>query len=468
MPRWFERERERERDEVDTVSVRDHEPCGSGTGYSYGVASRKAEEEEAPPTVLGCATDSPIVDVTGRPPSGYPALLDRELPREAPAATGMTVASLFCGCGGVDLGLRSAGWGLAFASDYWDRAADTYERNLGARPTVCDVRDLDGSAIPSVDVLTGGFPCVTFSTAGARAGVDDDESGKLYLGMCRLIREVGPRYFVAENVRGILNANGGRAVRLILAEFLRMGYRTVFELVNMAEHGVPQTRQRVVFVGVRGDEWRGQFGFPRKTHRLRADKGAKRWLPVAVSTREALAGLPEPGETIVGNMHQDACEKMLKGRTGNYSNSRARSAAAAAHAVTTDEAALLVRNDDFANPWRGGEEPCVTTTTTPPEIANNERNDARVSGKYRSSSRFASEDEPSPTAVLEAANVQPFVGCRRMTVRECARVQSFPDWFSFAGSQADGYRQVGNAVPPLYAKRLALAIAEYDRRRKLR
>ena len=123
----------------------------------------------------------------------YPERLARELPQEAPARNGLKLASLFCGAGGVDLGFRSAGWELAYANDYNAEAARSFALNLGHQPEVGDVRAVKGERIGTVDVLTGGFPCVTFSTAGARAGVNDDIHGKLYLEMCRVITEVQPR-----------------------------------------------------------------------------------------------------------------------------------------------------------------------------------------------------------------------------------------------------------------------------------
>ena len=167
-----------------------------------------------------------------------------------------------------------------------------------------------------VDVLTGGFPCVTFSMAGRRMGVEDTVHGKLYLELCRVISEVRPRYFVAENVQGILSANGGAAVKLVLAAFLRLGYRTSYELVNMAEHGVPQTRMRVIFVGVRLDQWRGSFLFPKKTHRLRDDRKAPKHLRPAVTLREAIGDLPEPGESVVAVMHSDSANRRASSGVG--------------------------------------------------------------------------------------------------------------------------------------------------------
>jgi len=454
----------------------------------FNSANRKARPGKPSPTMISNAPDTaPLVregPIAGD--GAYAGLLSRELPREAPAARGMTLASFFCCGGGIDLGFRSAGFRTAFANDIHQAAADTFADNLGHRPLLRTIREVGPADYPGgpVDVVTGGFPCVTFSMAGRRAGVTDDENGKLYLELCRVIRELNPRYFVAENVKGMLSANGGQAVKLVLAAFLRLGYRTQYEMVNMAEHGVPQTRERVIFVGVRVDQWRGSFLFPRRTHRLRDDRRAKMWLPVARTLAEAVGDLGPPGERLRGMMHADAAAKVGKvGITNGFQNSRPRSPVDPSHSQTSSGANVLIVD------------------------ANHARNDEPVSATYAMSKRVARRGRPSPTLVSEAANVQPFIrdgrdvvaarnpdfhnplraasgpsptmtsggqtevversgGMRRMTARECARVQSFPDWYEFAGSPADQYRSIGNAVPPLYAKALALALIEYDGREK--
>lgn len=351
--------------------------------------------------------------------SRYAALLDRELPIEPPKTAGLKLASFFCGAGGFDLGFRSAGFELAFANDYYAKAAETFGQNLGHKPLLCDIREATADRIPvdrGIDVVTGGFPCVTFSTAGKRQGVEDTINGVLYLELCRTIREISPRYFVAENVKGMLSSNGGRDIKLVQAAFLRLGYRTEYRLINMAEHGVPQARMRVIFVGVRTDQWRGTFAYPRKTHRLRKDKRAPKTMPYARSVADAIEGLGPPIEYLISEII--ARERKNVDGTGFMPTNR----------------------------------------PTPP---------CEPSPTILAGGPHYVIQEPAPTAVSEVANVQPFVHAekfRRMTVRECARVQSFPDWYEFAGNQADGYRQIGNAVPPLYAKQLARAIMNYDRR----
>jgi DNA (cytosine-5)-methyltransferase 1 len=453
--------------------------------------------------------------------SGYAEMLARELPREPPEGVGWRLASFFCCAGGIDLGFRSAGITPAYANDIDKDAVWAYGRNIGHAPVHADIREvaLGAHDYPpaDVDVVTGGFPCVTFSTAGRRLGVVDDLHGKLYLELCRVIREIRPRYFVAENVRGILSANGGQAIKLVHAAFLRLGYRTAHELVNMAEHGVPQTRERVIFVGVRADQWRGSFRFPPRTHRLAWDKKATQWLRPAVSLIEAIGDLPAPGERVVGVMHEDAAARAGREESvSSYQSSRPPRATGPSHSQKTVANVLIVRghesNDTPAyasyNVTRKrahGGSPAPTVTTPKQNVAwveNHAPNDAPVSPAHAMSRRVAHRGRRSPTVVSEATNVQPLIAARnpdfanpmrdarapsptmtaggatedlgggghlrRMTVRECARVQSFPDWFEFPESQGAGYKLVGNAVPPLYAKRLALALLEYDEREVIR
>jgi len=365
----------------------------------------------------------------------YARLLDAELPRETPPTCGLSLAEFFCCAGGIGLGFRSSGFRLAFANDISKHAAASYARNLGHEPLVRDIREVGlndyGDLVGKVDVVTGGFPCVTFSMAGRRMGVTDDLHGKLYLELCRVINELRPRYFVAENVEGILSANGGNAVKLVLAEFLRLGYRTTYELVNMAEHGVPQTRMRVIFVGVRLDEWRGAFIFPRRTRRMTKDKKAFLGLPIARTLREAIGDLPPPFDGAQQHDRNDAPVSPSYEMTKRIAKASLLLPTIVSEAANVQLRIIAARNPDFSNPMRSIEEPSVTMTSSGgAEVGMN-------------------------TGEL-----------RRMTVRECARIQSFPDWYRFEGGQGEAYRQIGNAVPPLYTKRLAQALREYDARPK--
>lgn len=368
----------------------------------------------------------------------YTRSLDVALPQQAPPSDGLKLASFFCGCGGMDLGFRSAGFKLAFANDIYAKATESFQVNLGHAPILCDIREIDPTVqMPKVDVITGGFPCVTFSGAGKRMGVEDTVNGMLYMELCRIIKQCRPKYFVAENVKGMILSRGGVDIRLILAAFLRLGYRTTYKLINMAEHGVPQTRERVIFVGIRRDQWRGEFRFPKQTHRLRGDKKARGWLQPALTLGNAIGDLPD-FNGIVGMMHGDSAETLKrKSSVSGFSNSKPRSINDTPHSQTTLPNVLIANRDQ------------VSGAKMSSYVNTRRRPDYLVSGM---------------PVIAHASSSQWVNNMRRMSVRECARIQSFPDWFEFKGSVTDGYKQVGNAVPPLYAWRLATALTEYDQR----
>src|SRR5438876_5856042 len=167
-----------------------------------------------------------------------------------------TVVSLFSGCGGMDLGFKQAGFDLAWANDWEHAACETYKQNIGDHIVEADVEDIPVSRIPKADVVIGGFPCQDFSVVWEQPGLTGSR-GNLYLDLVRTIQAKQPLAFVAENVKGLLTANRGKAIGKIIDDFEHcgIGYRVNSEklLYNFADYGVPQFRQRVVIVGIRKD-----------------------------------------------------------------------------------------------------------------------------------------------------------------------------------------------------------------------
>ena len=171
----------------------------------------------------------------------------------------LKVASLFCGCGGTDVGLvggfdflgkhyNSNDMEIVYANDIDDNACNIFRENFGITPDNRDIREVKTEEIPEFDILTGGFPCQSFSIVAQnpkRLGVKD-EKGKLFFEMCRILKERQPKCFVAENVKGILTANKRSAFPLILREFEESGYDVQYEILNSAGYGVPQDRKSVV------------------------------------------------------------------------------------------------------------------------------------------------------------------------------------------------------------------------------
>ena len=188
------------------------------------------------------------------------------------------VLSLFSGCGGMDLGAEG---GFSFLGEDFQRLpthtvgaveldariAEVYRNNFSTPCTVGDIREILASDLPKHDILTGGFPCQSFSISAQnppRLG-HDDVRGRLYFEMCRLLDYHRPKAFIAENVKGILTANRGQAFPLILEEFERSGYHVNWALLNAADYGVPQRRQRVFLVGFRSAVASRRFTFPEPT-----------------------------------------------------------------------------------------------------------------------------------------------------------------------------------------------------------
>lgn len=187
----------------------------------------------------------------------------------------LRIASFFSGIGGMDLGATGGfefdqqyyqplGTELVYATDFDKNAADVYAANFDHAPVVADIRELKADDIPVHDIMTGGFPCQSFSVAATnppRLGYKDLR-GQLFFEMIRILREHQPRAFIAENVKGLLSANGGTAFPLVLKEFEDAGYTVHYQILNASHFGVPQKRERVFLVGFRDPREAMSFRFP--------------------------------------------------------------------------------------------------------------------------------------------------------------------------------------------------------------
>ena len=162
------------------------------------------------------------------------------------------VVSLFSGCGGLDFGLKAEGLDLVWAIDNDSDCVATYKKNIGTHIVEKSIFDVASNEIPDCDVVVGGFPCQGFSVAN-KFRSKDDERNELYIEMLRVIKDKKPKWFIAENVKGILNLDKGLVFQKILKDFESIGYWTNYKLVNLADHGVPQTRKRVIILGTRND-----------------------------------------------------------------------------------------------------------------------------------------------------------------------------------------------------------------------
>ena len=303
----------------------------------------------------------------------------------------LKVASLFCGCGGTDVGLLGGfdflgkkydtnNMEIVYANDIDDNACNIFEENFGIKPDNRDIREVKSEEIPDFDILTGGFPCQSFSIVAQnpkRLGVKD-ERGKLFFEMCRILREKQPKCFIAENVKGLVTANKRSAFPLIMEEFEKSGYDVTYSILNSAEYGVPQKRERVIIVGFRKDLGI-KFSFP----------------DIALKEED----LYEPLSSVIENTVDEKY----------FFSERA--------------VAGMMRNRESMNKGRAQDvsKPCNTVGAHLAKVSLNSTDPVLMIGE-----RY-----------------------RRFTPREVARIQSFPEDFKLVGSETAQYRALGNAIPPV-------------------
>jgi len=164
----------------------------------------------------------------------------------------ISTISLFSGCGGLDLGFEKEGFEILWAIDNDYFSCKTFRRHFGDRIVNRDIIEIDFSEVPDCDVILGGFPCQDFSVIWNRPGLNGLR-GDLYRHFVRAVIAKKPKAFVAENVKGLLSANKGKAISQIISDFSKVGYKISTHVYNFAEYGVPQNRERLILVGLRND-----------------------------------------------------------------------------------------------------------------------------------------------------------------------------------------------------------------------
>jgi len=200
----------------------------------------------------------------------------------------MKVISLFSGAGGLDLGFIEAGHSIIWANDNYYDAVKTYENNIGNHIIHKDIGEISTTEIPDGDIVIGGFPCQGFSVANMNRHSGDGRN-KLYLHLVRIIKESQPKFFLAENVKGILTLDKGKAFERILLDFEELGYAVQYKLLNAANYGVAQKRERVFIVGVRKNI-DFKYRFPEASHTEIGDNNTNKW----VSVYDAFMNIPDP------------------------------------------------------------------------------------------------------------------------------------------------------------------------------
>ena len=161
------------------------------------------------------------------------------------------IASLFSGCGGLDLGFIQAGCKVLWANDFFPEAVETYRHNISDHIVLGDIKSIPSSTIPDdIDIVLGGFPCQGFSIANIKRSMKD-ERNFLYKEFLRVIKDKQPKYFVGENVKGLLSMHKGKVIEMIADDFRKIGYEVDYKLLKASDFGVPQQRERVIIIGIR-------------------------------------------------------------------------------------------------------------------------------------------------------------------------------------------------------------------------
>ncbi len=358
---------------------------------------------------------------------------------------GLNVLSLFSGCGGLDLGFKQIGFEVAVANDIWSLALETFRLNFPEANVIADditrgkvQEEIINLVNQKIHVVVGGPPCQAYSLAGTRD--PEDPRGKLFQAYVEIVDKVRPSAFVMENVSGILSMrhfrdsvpekvkqevkemvkkrkSRGQKVsieklnskiadylipvpELIKSTFKRLGYKVEWKMLNAADYGVPQSRKRVFFVGTRTKEL---IIFPAPTHSKNPSTLLKPW----VTLKDAIGDLPFPGVSEGDEVYEGSFSSiyMSRNRKKNWDDVSYTIQAGARHIPLHPESGSMKKIGE--DEWVFGE------------------------GTLR-----------------------------RLSVKECARIQTFPDDFVFLGTTQQKYKQIGNAVPPLLARRIADCIKQ--------
>lgn len=384
---------------------------------------------------------------------------------------GLTMTDLFCGAGIGAVGFKLAGYEIRFAIDNQIYAVDTYNRNIGPHAVLGDIRKLSSQEIPDTDVITGGFPCNPFSVAGKGEGVKDKKRGDLGYHFYRIIKEKQPKAFLMENVAGLVSKRHKAFFDELMQLFDEAGYNVTWKLINTWDYGVPQLRKRVFAVGIRKD-LNKTFVFPEPIPEEKR-----------TTIRDAIGDLPNPNglnNHIGYGIRKDEAPYINKiPPGGNWKD------------LSEEEQKAFLGKAFYSGGGKTGflrkvsfDAPAYTITSV-----MNGKNNAQIidnqdkyykgdfSPRYKSRNRQKQWDEPSFTIVSQARQLPLYPEPanydirkmdemdvpppRRFTVRECLRLQTVPDWFSFSDDiPLNKQYERCSGIPSLVAYKFGIAIAE--------
>ena len=322
----------------------------------------------------------------------------------------MDIVSLFAGAGGMDLGFEKAGFNVVWANEYDRSIWETYESNHTAPLDRRDVRQINTAEIPDCDGIIGGPPCQSWSEAGALRGINDPR-GQLFYEYIRILHDKQPKFFVAENVSGMLADLHRDAVQGIISQFQNAGYDVYIQLLNAANYAVPQDRKRVFYIGFRHDLG-VKFEFPQ----------------------------PFDYQRTLSDAIHDLQDTALPAKPSNKTNNG--SCRIPNHEYMTGGFSTIFMSRNRVRLW---DEQSFT---------------------IQAGGRHAPIHPQAPKMLFVEQNKRIFVPgsehlYRRLSVRECARIQTFPDDFVFKYENiANGYKMVGNAVPVNLAQVIGEAVSK--------
>lgn len=327
----------------------------------------------------------------------------------------MKLISLFSGAGGMDLGFTKAGFEIAVANEYDKKIWETYEKNHKAPLIKGDIRDIPSEAFPNDCVgIIGGPPCQSWSEAGSLKGIEDDR-GQLFFEYIRILKDKQPMFFVAENVSGMMAKRHSEAVENIvdLFENAGQGYDVFIKLLNANDYDVPQERNRVFYIGFRKDLGIKNFQFPEPQE-------------IKLTLKDA-----------IWDLRHSAIPALEKNNTNgegrNFTN----------HEYFIGGYSTIYMSRNRVRSW---DEPSFTIQAS-----------GRQAPQHPQAPKMKKIEKNKQIFVPEQENLY-----RRLSVRECARIQTFPDDFQFYYTNLqEGYKMIGNAVPVELAYHVGKQIMAY-------
>ncbi|MEI7669180.1 MAG: DNA cytosine methyltransferase [Pseudomonadota bacterium] len=338
------------------------------------------------------------------------------------------VIDLFCGCGGLSHGFIEAGYEVVLGVDYWSDAISTFKKNhVNVKGLVADLLNelpeqiSKKTGIENIDLIIGGPPCQGFSIAGKR--IIEDERNKLYKAFVGFVEYFEPKAFLMENVPNIVSMGSGAIKDAIVSDFENLGYKVVYKVLMASDYGVPQNRKRAFFLGIKGNV---EFVFPKPMQGN------------YITSQEAISDLPKDS-VADGSKYQSE-------PNSEYQKAIRKNSNAVFNHETTKHSEQTVSIIDLV-----------------PDGGNYKNLPQRLQQTRNVNIAWTRLNSNKPSFTIDTGHRHHFhyKFNRVPTVRESARIQSFPDTFQFLGSKTSQYKQVGNAVPPLLAKVIAEELKKY-------